>query len=174
MFEDFQGDEFIFGWNTTKDILYDLTLNILPIPEGTYEIRIGYQPMGRRGVAQMYWDGVPTGIPVNFEIDADNPDIGHVVPGTDPDDPYGYENDKMMRNRGFMKGPASYKAVDSPWYKASNARTSVRSLRRIVGKYTFTETTRHTLRLKAVEVGEFMVDYIEIVPIEVLEKEDIY
>lgn len=176
MFEDFQGDEFIFGNNTRSDVLYDLTLNILPIPAGTYEIRIGYQPMYRRGVAQMYWDGTPTGIPVDFTINADDPSIGHKVPGSNPDDPDGYENDKMMRNRGFMKGPASYHAIQSvsPWYKASNARTSVRSLRRIVGKYTFDKTERHTLRLKAVELGEFMVDYIEIVPIEVLEKEGIY
>ncbi len=172
--EDFQGDEFIFGNNNKSDVLYDLTLNILPIPAGTYEIRLGYQPLVRRGVAQMYWDGKPTGIPVDFTINADDPSIGHQVPGRNSDDPYGYENDKMMRNRGFMKGPMSYHAPDKDWYPAPNARESVRSLRKIVGKYTFDKTERHTLRLKAVELGEFMIDYIEIVPIEVLEKEGVY
>ena len=34
-------------------------------------------------------------------------------PGTDPADPDGYENDKMMRNRGYMKGPASFKVINT-------------------------------------------------------------
>ena len=174
MFEDYQGDELIFGGGGGREVMYDVTIDIMPIPEGTYEIRFGYQPTEGRGVAQIYWDGQPTDIPLDLRVDADDPSIGHVVPGDNPDDPDGFENDKMMHNRRFMKGPACYKAPDSPWYTASNARSSTKSLRKVVGLFTFDEMKEHTLTLKAVQQGEIMLDYIEIVPIEVLGREDIY
>lgn len=167
-FCDYQGDEvWLQG-------LYDFEITTPPIPAGTYEVRFGYQPTIFRGVAQLYWDGKPTGIPLDLRLYANNPKIGHVIPGTDPDDPYGYENDKMMRNRGYMKAPASFRAINPTWYTGNPARSDPAALRRILGIYTFTEVRTHTFSVKAVKSGEFMFDYLEFVPIEVLEYEDIY
>ncbi|HOS90437.1 MAG TPA: fasciclin domain-containing protein [Prolixibacteraceae bacterium] len=167
-FMDYQGDElFLSG-------LYDFDITTIPIPPGTYEVRFGYQPTGLRGVAQLYWDGIPTGIPLDLRTLANDPDIGYQYPGTDTRDPEGFENDKAMRNRGYMKGPASYTVIAEWWYTGASARMSEDVLRRILGIYTFNEWSTHTFSVKAVKSGEFMFDYLEFVPLEVLEYEDIY
>ena len=115
---DYQGDEM---WIKKS---YDITVTTPPIPEGTYEVRLGYQPTGARGVIQFYLNGMPIGIPLDMRMDADHAKIGYEVPGSNSEDPYGYENDKMMRNRGFMKGPASFKAGNSNLYGGKVARRS--------------------------------------------------
>ena len=167
-FMDYQGDEmFLLG-------LYDFDITTITIPPGTYEVRFGYQPTGGRGVAQLYWDGVPTGIPLDLRLSATDPDIGYILPGTDSRDPEGFENDKAMRNRGYMKGPASYKVIAEWWYSGASARMEDQVLRRVLGIYTFDKYSTHTFSVKAVKSGEFMFDYLEFVPLEVLEYEDIY
>lgn len=166
-FDDYQGDEmFLLG-------LYDFDITTITIPPGTYEVRFGYQPTGGRGVAQLYWDGVPTGIPLDLRLSASNPNIGYQTPGTDTRDPEGFENDKAMRNRGYMKGPASFQVIEEWWYQG-NGRMEDQVLRRILGIYTFDKYSTHTFSVKAVKSGEFMFDYLEFVPLEVLEYEDIY
>jgi Secreted and surface protein containing fasciclin-like repeats len=166
-YQDFQGDEiFLKG-------LYDFELETPAIPAGTYEVRFGYQPTGARGAAQLYWDGVPCGIPLDLRILANDPLVGWVLPGSDPDDPNGYENDKMMRNRGYMKGPCTYKDAIDRWYGLKVARFSTASLRRILGTYTFKKSGPHKFTVKAVREGQFMLDYLEFVPVEVIENEDI-
>jgi hypothetical protein len=58
---------------------YDFALKLPPVPEGTYEIRYGYVPMTQRGVAQVYVDNIPCGIPIDLKMNASgtpNPKIG--------------------------------------------------------------------------------------------------
>lgn len=164
---DYQGDEIYLKG------MYDFTLETPPIPAGTYEVRMGYQPTSGRGAAQLYWDSVPCGIPLDLRIDADNALIGYVVPGTDPDDPNGLENDKMMRNRGYMKGPNTYMDYIDRWYGKKVARMSNRYIRRILGTYTFTTSKTHKFTVKAVREGQFMMDFLEFVPVEMLENEGV-
>ncbi len=171
-FLDYQGDElFLTG-------MYDFEITTPPVPAGTYEVRFGYQPTSNRGAAQLYWDGIPTGIPLDLTLLADDPKIGYETPGTDEDDLEGYENDKAMRNRGYMKAPASFKCIkdadNGGWYTGPEGRNSSSALRRILGIYTFDETTTHVFTVTAVRSGEFMFDYLEFVPTEVIEYEDIY
>lgn len=164
---DYQGDEiFLKG-------LYDFELITPAIPAGTYEVRFSYQPTGARGAAQLYWDEKPCGIPLDLRIAANDPLVGFVVPGSDPDDPFGYENDKMMRNRGYMKGPSTYKDVIDRWYGLKIARNSTASLRRILGTYTFKKASTHKFTVKAVREGQFMLDFLEFVPVEILENENV-
>lgn len=167
-YEDYQGDELF-----SRDCLYDFTITTPSIPAGTYEVRFSWQPTAFRGAAQFYFDGQPCGIPLDLRLTADDPSIGHEVPGSNPSDPYGYENDKLMRNRGYMKGPISYRAVDHVWYPAANARVSIRSARRILGIYTFDEPGEHKLHVKAARSGQFMMDFLEFVPVEMIEFEGI-
>ena len=167
-FDDYQGDELWLAG------LYDFDITTITIPPGTYEVRFGYQPTALRGVAQLYWDGIPTGIPLDLRLSASNPNIGYQTPGTDARDPEGFENDKAMRNRGYMKGPASYTVIAEWWYQGPSARMEDQVLRRILGIYTFDKYSTHTFSVKAVKSGEFMFDYLEFVPLEVLEYEDIY
>lgn len=171
-YEDYQGDE-IYLRGT-----YNFTIQTCPIPAGTYEIRMGYQPTAGRGIAQLYLDSVPCGIPLNLSLLADHPEIGWQLPGSVPEDPEGYENDKMMHNRGYMKGPSSYYCFGH-WYgyDADNARLSKQSLRRVLGTYTFTETKKHYFTV--ISLGstasdtQFMLDYLEFCPTELLETEGI-
>jgi hypothetical protein len=153
--------------------MYDFTMETPPIPAGTYEVRFSYQPTGGRGAAQLYWDGVPCGIPLDLRILANDPLIGYVEPGTDAEDPSGFENDKMMRNRGYMKGPNTYLDVLGVWYGKKIARQSSQSLRRILGTYTFTKSATHLFSVKAVREGQFMMDFLEFVPVEMIENEGI-
>lgn len=171
------------GWNDMNmdEILiagkYDVQMRLPPVPPGTYEIRMGYTSNSNRGVLQIYFDGLPVGIPLDMTIDASNPNIGYVKP--DPNsttDPNGYENDKMMRNRGYMKGPGSLLQDLNVANKPDQTlRYLSRALRRIIITTRIDEGS-HWLRFKSVQdktTMEFMFDYIEIVPTSYLDKEGV-
>lgn len=169
-FQNYQGDEIFLNASAGK--LYDFEIKTPPIPAGTYEIRFGYLTNGKRGVAQLYFDGIPCGVPLNLNKSAT--ENGYQVPGSVPEDPDGFENDKIMRNQGYMKGPASYKVPVTGWTSGANARFSTSVLRRILGTFTFTEAGHHTFTVKGLSGGEFMFDYMEFVPTSAIETEDIY
>lgn len=167
----FMGDEMFLVVQNGK--LYDFVVITPPVPAGTYEIRFGYQSNGRRGVAQFYVDGIPTGVPVNLNTGGTDVGIGYVIPGDEPDDLLGYENDKVMRNRGYMKGPNSFKAINESWYAGISARYNASNLRKILGTYTFNKAENHKLAVKGLSGGQFQIDFIEFVPTSLLEREDI-
>ncbi|MBN2165443.1 MAG: fasciclin domain-containing protein [Marinilabiliaceae bacterium] len=163
---DYQGDEvYLKG-------LYDFEIITPVVPAGTYEVRFGWKVETKRGVAQLYWDNLPCGIPLDLRIFATDPKIGYELPGSNPDDPYGYENDKMMRNRGYMKGPACFQAANTSWF-TGNARINSGYLRRVLGIFTFDEAGTHKFGVKAAHEGEFMFDFLEFIPVEMLQYEDI-
>ena len=169
---DYQGDEvYLEG-------MYDFSVVTPPIPAGTYEVRFGYQPTGGRGVAQLYFGDAdkvePCGIPLDLRVDANAASIGYVVPSlTSLDDPSGYENDKMMRNRGYMKGPSSYKTYNPIFYGNTIARNSNRVLRKILGIYNFEKAGKHVFKVKSVKEGEFMFDFLEFIPVGLIESEGV-
>lgn len=170
LYEDYQGDE-LFARQP-----YNFSVKTIPIPAGNYEVRMGYQATGNRGIAQLYWDSVPAGIPVNFSLMASSASIGYEKPGSNDEDPYGYENDKMMRNRGYMKAPDTYRASDDTWYSSINVRNSDRCMRYILGTFDFKEAAPHYITV--VYLGsessgsQFMLDYLEFCPIELISTED--
>lgn len=167
----FQGDEVFL--TTPPGKLYEFTITTPPVPAGTYEIRFGYQATGSRGVVQYYVDGIPCGVPVNLNNIGSNPQIGWELVGSNLEDPLGYENDKMMRNRGYMKGPNSFRAINESWYKGTSARVNVGNLRKILGTFSFAKTQEHEMTFKGLSSGQFQIDYIEFVPTSALEFEDI-
>ena len=171
-YQDFQGDEIFLGATTGK--LFDFSIVTPPIPAGTYEVRFGYLTNGKRGVTQLYFDNEPAGVPLNLNTYSSDMSIGYEAPHTVAADYEGYENDKMMRNRGYMKGPACFKVVVPGWSSGENARYSTAALRKILGTYTFKNAGNHLLSAKGLSGGEFMFDYLEFVPTSVLENEDIY
>jgi uncharacterized surface protein with fasciclin (FAS1) repeats len=162
------------GWNNYEgdEVLlsghYDFTARTLPIPAGSYEVRVAYAPETTRGVGQMYFDGKPCGIPLDNSILASNPKIGWVKDSETEDN--GIENDKMMHNRGYMKG--CYSAIGNS--RTVNHRDHDHNLRRIVGTFTFDTMEPHYFRFKSVEevVKATELDYIEFIPIPLLMSED--
>jgi len=163
--DDYQANEIIMnGW-------YDFTLRLPPVPPGTWEIRMGYQsdPWGHsRGIAQLFIDGQIQGIPVNMDVDGRDIRVGWINDSTTPDN--GVENDKTLRNRGFMKGGAD---ILNEGYRMIH-RVNYACLRVIIGTFIFQDYDYHYFRGKNVE-GEgkwFHLDYIEMVPVGFLEDED--
>lgn len=157
----YQADEMILnGW-------YDFSLQMLPVPPGTYEIRMGYRAEDWRGIAQLFIDGNIVGIPVNLSLRGTDPSVGWIDDGVTDDE--GVENDKMMRNRGYMKGPSSVLA----WNGVHTLRQDNMTLRIIIGTFTFQNYGYHYFRAKNVEneFGAFHFDYIEYVPTSYIDKE---
>lgn len=171
-YQDYEGDEIFLS--STSGKLYDFSIITPPIPAGTYEVRFGYLTNGKRGVAQLYFDNIPAGVPLNLNNAANDVSIGYIAPHTEPDDYEGYLNDKMMRNSGYMKGPACYMVPTTGWSYGENSRYSIQVLRKIMGTYTFRTAGNHVLMVKGLSGGEFMFDYLEFVPTSALESEDIY
>lgn len=171
-FQNYMADEIFLSATTGK--LYEFTIITPPVPAGTYEIRFGYLTNGKRGVAQLYVDNIPAGVPLNLNLNATDVSIGYETPGSITTDPAGFENDKMMRNRGYMKGPASFKVAETGWTSGQNSRYSRDNLRKILGTYQFDKAGTHELKVVGLSGGEFMFDYLEFVPTSAIEFEDIY
>jgi uncharacterized surface protein with fasciclin (FAS1) repeats len=143
---------------------FDFIMRLPPVPAGTYEIRFGYSANPNRGILQFYLDGEPKGIPLNMKRYANDAAIGWVADDETLDN--GIENDKMMRNRGYMKGGTSYLAG------SVSARADYGSVRRIVSTETWDYDGPHYLRFKSVSDDggdQFMIDYFEYVPKNVYE-----
>ena len=102
---DYQGDEWLFTG------LYDFVLRLPPVPkDGTYELRMGVAMNPNRGMVQIYFGNdplrlAPAGLPYDQrqQVSESNPDIPWVADVED--DAVNAENDKNMRNLGYLKGP---------------------------------------------------------------------
>lgn len=138
---------------------YDVTMRLLPVPPGTYELRFGYSANGNRSVTQIYVDNKPIGIPLDLTIGSTDARIGYIADAATDDN--GFENDKMMKNRGYMKGPTTF------LFGSTIARNYIYDMRRIIGTFTFSDYQPHYLRFKSVTpnpVKQCMMDYFEYVP----------
>lgn len=159
----FEADELkLNGW-------YDFTLRMLPVPPGSYEIRMGYRQESWRGIAQLFVDNEIQGIPRDLHIAGSDPQVGWIPDtGTSSD----AENDKAMHNRGYMKAPASIWTLQGQ----TTLREKETCLRIVIGQFNFQEYGAHYLRGKNVYAPdqEFHGDYIEIIPTSLLDTEDIY
>ena len=169
----YQGDELLV---TGK---YDFQYRLPYVPAGNYEIRFGFSQSDARGVAQFYLDGKICGIPVDMRNTAEN----QIIIGWFDEDGMSEdeirENDKSMRNRGFMKAPANCHMTK----EKESMRESILAVRRIIGTFRL-DPGDHWLRFKDVmenstgKLNEFNQDYLEIVPTSVIndptKPEDIY
>lgn len=170
------GDEFIANGQ------YDFAYRLPPVPDGFYELRIGYTPFGdARAITQFYVNDVVCGIPVDLRIRAYEPGIGWVRDDVTEDD--GLSNDKAMRNRGYMKAPDYFTLYSSEGYKTTgyeteNPRTSgMLSARDYDGAVRYIVTTQefkgndNWFRMKKVDEipnKEGMHDYFELVPTNIV------
>ena len=163
-FHNYQGDEMM-----TLDA-FDLAYKLPPVPAGTYEIRMGYTANGNRHVIQFYVDNEVAGIPVDLRVTTDNPNIGFVADAQTEDN--GVQNDKEMKNRGYLKGPNTYVTTGT-----NNARHASNVVRKVIATKYLGEG-EHWLRFKNVNENDdgkaqFMHDYFELVPVSFLRNEDL-
>lgn len=165
----YQGDEFLGEGN------YDFAMRLPPVPDGTYELRMGYTAEGKRGMVQIY---LGTSSDLSTMKAVDIPLDMRIIPANNsnltPDvytgwcdwtklDDKGVESDANMRNLGYMRGPLYYTVgVNSGNY----ARSHPKDLRRIIYKGKL-DQGEHWLRFKSVlddNSAQFHLDYIELCP----------
>ena len=175
---DYQGDELmVLG-------LYDFVLKLPPVPAaGTYEIRMGLSNNSLRGMCQVYFgnspnDLRPAGLPVDMrQAGKGNDNIGWVADSKD--ESLNAENDKNMRNHGWMKAPRSFTVNDGKGDTDLRNFGSGDILRRIITVQHMEPGKSYYLRFKSAlnqTDSQFFSDYFELVPNSVfsgtLEPED--
>ncbi|MCH5178576.1 MAG: fasciclin domain-containing protein [Prevotellaceae bacterium] len=167
---DYQGDEH----NVTGQ--YDMTLKLPPVPfEGTYEIRWAVPVFANRGMAQLYLGKnkqnlTPIGLPLDLRLSPSNPSIGWEADDPDNED-HNDENDKAMRNHGYMKPPMHDGVTNGGIVTESLRHTTSYSaylrLRKIIWTGTIKPTDVLYLRIKSVLENtstQFVMDWMELVP----------
>ena len=168
---DYQGDEFMACG------VFDFILRLPPVPKtGTYELRFGTSHNGLRGMAQLYLGDdpnnlQPAGLPYDMRQSVtDNDNIGFVADGNDEN--VNAENDRNMRNHGFMKAPRYAMLPDGSGTSTVLRRveSSTGCLRRIIAQQTFEKGKTYYLRFKSAlekNDAQFFLDYFELCPAEV-------
>lgn len=155
---------YVRGW-------FDYELRTLPVPPGEWELRIGATMHDYYGIAQIFLDGEIQGIPIDLAAGQTENDLRV---GWEPDEgPLNIENDKAMRNRGYMKGPHSELI---PGGNGKTLREDSRFLRVIVGRFSSSEYGSHTFRSKNIYSDDkyFVIEYLELIPTSQIENEDPY
>lgn len=175
----FEGDEMmILG-------LYDVTFRIPPVPVAKeYEIRLGVSHNTLRGMCQLYFGEdinrlKPAGLPYDLRQSAPSASIPWVADIED-DETTNAENDKNMRNQGYMKGPQYFGWTDGKGTLDRMSRSYSGHLRRIVTIERMEPGKSYYLRYKSALKkldSQLQIDYIEIVPKEIYggnEAEDVW
>ena len=170
-FWSYAGDEFnLFGD-------YDFEFRLPPVPySGEWQVRLGFCALDTRGIAQIYFDGVPQGIPLDMRMYLNDPQLM----GTEytPDDDGKYynsltdeekaEDQKALKNKGYYRGPRGgyHTNGDTKFEWVGKAQT----YRRVLCQAYFDNTKDHYLRIRCASKSktgnnnEFMMDYLELVP----------
>ena len=169
---------------------YDVTFPLPNVPPGTYELRLGYPGMLDRGIAQIYVDGIPQGIPIDMRYRADDARVGGLYNGTtgfrnSEESTSGVytteqleENERTMKNNGYYSGPKSCftgnDGTDAPRYSPNSCTmmyNNAYTFRRKVCDVEIKPHTDHKIRIRSVFTqgnrGCFILDYMELVPISI-------
>ena len=169
-YSNYQGDEFLcIG-------AYDFAFRLPPVPDGTYELRMGYTANGNRGMVQFYIgkDSRQTSMrALDIPLDMRNVPVDNADGSPDANTGWclytktsdmGVESDQNMHNLGWMRGPLYYTIGVGG---ATIARANAQDLRRIIVKQRFKQG-EYWLRFKTVlpdNTGtQFHLDYIEFCP----------
>ncbi len=169
---------------------YDVTFPLPKVPPGLYELRLGYPGMMDRGIAQIYVDGMPQGIPIDMRYQADDPRVGGLYNGKDgirnsEESSNGVytteqleENARTMKNNGYYSGPKSIftgnDGEDVPRYSPNSCTVmynNAYTFRRRICNVQVKPHTDHMVRIRSVftqgNKGCFILDYMELVPMSI-------
>jgi len=181
---------------------YDFAFRLPPVPSGTYEIRIIY-PATTFGGYMQYYIGTssststmqPLGIPIDASYpdvsnEAERNDVGYYL-STDITD-YGVSSDLIMRNKGYMRAPASFsrgtwngqqapassaqELVDNINYSCRYSNDGGTLFRKILGTVNIKQGEERWIRMKNQLTGYdalgASIDFIELVPINIVNSQD--
>ena len=169
-FWSYEGDEFnLFGD-------YDFEFRLPPVPTAsTYQIRLGFCALPTRGVAQVYFDGKPQGIPIdmrkylNDESLMGTEYITDIATYTAMSQEEKAEYQKAIKNLGCYPGP--YGGYHTSGGSVINEFvTNQRTFRRVLCTVYIDPSVDHYIRIRCTSTSklgnnnEFMMDYLELVP----------
>ena len=175
-FWSYEGDE--YNLNSSFNT-FDITFPLPSVPEGDYQIRLGFAPMDFRAIAQMYFDGVPQGIPLDMRFATVTAKLGTDYYGfsSTPTGESWEQSKKDLHNLGWYHGPCGIRCTgsvsgDNDFNLSSGDGSSFNqngghTMRKVIYQGHITADKKHTLRMKSVWAGgtaQLMIDYIEIVP----------
>lgn len=164
-YDSYEGDEFNLFGN------FDITFKIPPVPyEGDWQVRLGYAAESTRGIAQIYFDGKPQGIPLDMtKLLTDASLLGSdwvqdYASMSDADKSSDYKN---LKNKGYYRGAMGGYRYDGAGASTYRQFVTVQNtLRRVLCTVHINPHEDHYLRIRCVSTGqtEFDLDYLELVP----------
>lgn len=172
-FWSWQGDE----WNLFGD--YDFTFRIPPVPySGEWQLRLGFAPLETRGVMQVYFDGIPQGIPLDMMNTLESEFyLGNRVKDDGQLETYKKTSvedlaaeQKLLKNLGGYRAPRACYNWDPSNNRKNYSWGMVHMMRRILCQTYIDATKDHYIRFRVASDGkqgnnnEFMLDYFEMVP----------
>ena len=153
--------------------IFDFSVKLPPVPDGTYEVRMNISALSTRGVVQVYLNNKPCGIPVDMRVDGTDPSIGWGAGTNAGASAADKAEDKAMRNRKYMKGPNSYGRYTSDGLTLY--RNQSNTIRIIMATTYLSSTQDNYLRFRQVldnSKAEFSFDYLELCPKSIYGSED--
>ena len=167
-YDSYEGDEM----NLFKD--FDFSFRLPPVPyEGDWQIRLGFAAEPTRGVAQIYFDNKPQGIPLDMTKNLNDASILGSNWKADYNSMSQLElstDQKELKNKGYYRGPTGgyhypYGGGNDHVYFARQANT----YRMVLCTTHINPSEDHYLRIRCVSAkqgndNEFMLDFLELVP----------
>ena len=151
---------------------YDITFRLPPVPfSGEWQVRLGYPVTATRGIAQIYFDDIPQGIPIDMTKTLSS----ELYLGDATHFDANYYDDKMSdeekaEEQKFLKNLGAYRAPRSIYFGNLTKTIDVaNSIRRVVCQTNMDATKDHFLRFRVVSENkgndnELILDYLELVP----------
>ena len=145
---------------------------------GEYQLRLGFCGLKTRGVAQVYFDGVPQGIPLDMTLYlneefflgdrfVDDEKLGDYNSKTAEEKA---EEQKLLKNLGAYRAGRSTYHFNPSSGEQFDFTGNPRTYRRILCQTYIDANKDHYLRFRVASDGkqgnnnEFMLDYFELVP----------
>ncbi|MBQ8969599.1 MAG: hypothetical protein IJ064_07710 [Bacteroidaceae bacterium] len=172
----YEGDEFNVYAENPADI--DMTLRLPKLPDGEYQLRLGFSDMSVRPIVQCYFDDMPVGIPVDMR---DNNFVSRTGWFALSESGHSDADLRAMHNMGWYHGPASVFCIVGEGHPdgASDVQRNYfcdisHTVRYVVDVFQFKEGEQHTLRLRNVHTDNYAIqlDYLEFVPKEIYEGDE--
>ena len=142
---------------------------------GEWQVRLGFCALPTRGMAQIYFDGVAQGIPLdmrkflNSGAVMGNNFIESLEDYDELTEEEKAEEQKALRALGYYRGPYGGYHSSGSW-PPNEFVTNPRTQRVVLYQGTITADKDHFLRIRSASKSklgnnnEFMIDYMELVP----------
>ena len=172
MYNIYMWDEFDLYGN------FDFTFRLPPIPfDGEWQVRLGFTSQTTRGVAQIYLDGVPQGIPLDMTRDLDSPYyIGDDFISSSIDDYDAMSAEEKAEYYKSLKNLGVYPHPRSFYYNSAGSGSRGYNVlaaigqRKIISQSFLDSNKDHYIRIRVASDGkggrenEFALDFLELVP----------